>query len=60
MAVLLAACRRHGVVPGIHCRTTETVNRRIAEGWPLVGMVNDQRYLVSAAQAARDAVKTDR
>jgi len=40
--------------------TTETVNRRIAEGWPLVGMVNDQRYLVSAATAARNAVKTDR
>jgi hypothetical protein len=36
------------------------VNRRIAEGWPLVGMVNDQGFLTSAAKAARDAVKTDR
>ena len=44
---------------GIHCQTPETVNRRIAEGWPLVGMVNDQGYLVSAAAAARAAVKTD-
>jgi 2-keto-3-deoxy-L-rhamnonate aldolase RhmA len=60
MEVLLAACRRHGVAPGIHCATAETVNRRIAEGWPLVGMVNDQRFLTSAARAARDAVKTDR
>ena len=60
MDVLFKACQRHGVAPGIHCATPETVNRRIAEGWPLVGMVNDQRYLVSAAQAARDAVKTDR
>jgi 4-hydroxy-2-oxoheptanedioate aldolase len=60
MAVLLAAARRHGVAPGIHCATVETVNRRIAEGWPLVGMLNDQRFLVSAARAARDAVKTDR
>jgi 4-hydroxy-2-oxoheptanedioate aldolase len=60
MDVLLKACKRHGVVPGIHCQTTETVNRRIAEGWPLVGMVNDQRFLTSAAKAARDAVKTDR
>jgi hypothetical protein len=58
--VLFKACRRHNVAPGIHCATTETVNRRIAEGWPLVGMVNDQRYLVSAAAAARAAVKTDR
>ena len=55
-----ANSRRHGVAPGIHCAATETVNRRIAEGWPLVGMVNDQRYLVSAAKAARDAVKIDR
>jgi 4-hydroxy-2-oxoheptanedioate aldolase len=60
MDVLFKACRRHGVAPGIHCATSETVNRRIGEGWLLVGMVNDQRYLVSAAKAARDAVKTDR
>ena len=37
----------------------ETVNRRIKEGWLLVGMINDQRFLVSAAKTARDAVKTD-
>ncbi|MBI2204797.1 MAG: 2-dehydro-3-deoxyglucarate aldolase [Candidatus Rokubacteria bacterium] len=58
MQIVFAAAKRHGVVPGIHCATTETVNRRIREGWPLVGMVNDQRFLVSAAKAARDAVKT--
>jgi 4-hydroxy-2-oxoheptanedioate aldolase len=58
MRVLLAAARRHGVIPGIHCATTDTVNRRIAEGWTLVGMLNDQRLLVGAARAARDAVKT--
>ncbi|MBI1735713.1 MAG: 2-dehydro-3-deoxyglucarate aldolase [Candidatus Rokubacteria bacterium] len=60
MQTVLAAAHRHGVVPGIHCATPETVNRRIAEGWSLVGMVNDQRFLVSAAKAARDAVKTVR
>jgi 4-hydroxy-2-oxoheptanedioate aldolase len=60
MQTVLAAARRHGVVPGIHCATPATVNRRIAEGWPLVGMVNDQRFLMSAARAARDAVVTER
>lgn len=60
MRGLLAAARRHGVAPGIHCATADTVNRRIAEGWMLVGMLNDQRLLVGAAQAVRDAVKTDR
>lgn len=59
MRTVLAAARRHGVVPGIHCATAATVNRRIAEGWRLVGMLNDQRFMVSAAQAARDAVKTE-
>jgi 4-hydroxy-2-oxoheptanedioate aldolase len=60
MQTVLAAARRHGVTPGIHCATPATVNRRIAEGWPLVGMVNDQRFLTAAARAARDAVKTER
>lgn len=58
MRAVLAAARRHGVVPGIHCATVETVNRRIREGWPFVGMLNDQRLLLSAARAARDGVKT--
>lgn len=58
MQALLAACRRHRVVAGIHCQTPETVTRRIAEGWHLVGMVNDQRFLAGAARAAREAVRT--
>ncbi len=58
MVTLLAACRRHRVVAGIHCATPDTVNRRIREGWMLVGMLNDQRFLVSAAAAARNAVRT--
>jgi 4-hydroxy-2-oxoheptanedioate aldolase len=60
MQIVLAAARRHGVAAGIHCATAETVNRRIREGWSLVGMLNDQRFLVSAARAARDAVTTVR
>jgi 4-hydroxy-2-oxoheptanedioate aldolase len=60
MRTVLAASRRHGVAAGIHSATTATVNRRIREGWTLVGMVNDQRFLVGAARAARDAVVTTR
>ena len=59
MQVVFAAARRHGVAAGIHCATTDTVNRRIREGWTLVGMVSDQRLLVGAARAARDAVRTE-
>jgi 4-hydroxy-2-oxoheptanedioate aldolase len=59
MQAVFASAQRHSVVPGIHCQLAETVNRRIHEGWKLVGMVNDQRFLVAAARAAREAVKTD-
>lgn len=48
------------VAPGIHCAPAETVNRRTREGWPLVGMLNDQRFLVPAATSVRDAVTTSR
>jgi len=58
MQRVLAAAQRHGVIAGIHCATTETVNRRIEQGWRLVGMLNDQRLLLSAATASRAAVKT--
>jgi 4-hydroxy-2-oxoheptanedioate aldolase len=57
---VFAAARRHGVAPGIHCATPDTVNRRMREGWLLVGLVNDQRFLFSAATAARSAVVTER
>ena len=58
MQTVFAAARRHGVAPGIHCATPDTVNRRIHEGWRMVGMLNDQRFMLGAAQAARTAVDT--
>jgi len=58
MQAVLAAARRRGVAAGIHCEAAETVNRRLREGWTLVGMVNDHRFLMAGARAARDAVKT--
>ena len=49
MPVVLAAARRHGVAPGIHCATPETS----------IG-VNDRRLAVNAGRAIRDAVQTER
>ena len=57
MQTVLRTAKKHGVAAGIHCATPGTVNRRIAEGWLMTGMVNDQRLLQSAAQAARAAVR---
>jgi 4-hydroxy-2-oxoheptanedioate aldolase len=57
MQALLAAARRHGVAPGIHCATPAYANRRLAEGWKLVGVANDLRFLTAAATAAREAIR---
>jgi 2-keto-3-deoxy-L-rhamnonate aldolase RhmA len=59
MQRILAAAQRHRVAAGIHCATTATVNRRIREGWRLVGLQDDQRLLLGAAKAVRDAVQTE-
>jgi len=50
---------KHGVPPGIHCATPETVNRRIAEGWRFMGILGDVRFLTAGAKAARDAIRTE-
>jgi 4-hydroxy-2-oxoheptanedioate aldolase len=59
MQTILAAARRHDVAAGIHCAVPDTVNRRIREGWRLVGLQSEQRMLAGAARAVRDAVKTE-
>ena len=50
---------KHGVAPGIHCATAETVNRRIAEGWRFVGVLGDVRFMTAGAKAARDAIRVE-
>jgi 4-hydroxy-2-oxoheptanedioate aldolase len=57
--VIFEAARRHGVAPGIHSARPEAVNRRIAEGWLLLGCGSDLRYLTAGAEAARAALKTE-
>ena len=55
---ILRAARRHGIAPGIHCAEPETVNRRLAEGWRLVGCASDLAHLTAGAKAAREAIKS--
>ncbi len=56
---ILRAAQKHGVAPGIHCAQPETVNRRIAEGWRLVGCTSDIYHLAAGAKAARAIIKTE-
>ncbi|MBM4440459.1 MAG: 2-dehydro-3-deoxyglucarate aldolase [Candidatus Rokubacteria bacterium] len=59
MQRVLRTAKKYGVAAGIHCATPATVNRRIAEGWLMTGLGNDQSLLRAGAQAARAAIKTD-
>ncbi|HYE92401.1 MAG TPA: aldolase/citrate lyase family protein [Terriglobales bacterium] len=59
MQLVLRTAKKYGVAAGIHCATPATVNRRIAEGWLMTGLGNDQSLLRAGAQAARAAIKTD-
>lgn len=56
---ILRAAQKYGVVPGIHCAQPETVNRRMAEGWRLVGCTSDIYHLAAGAKAARAIIKTE-
>ncbi|MBI4589702.1 MAG: 2-dehydro-3-deoxyglucarate aldolase [Candidatus Rokubacteria bacterium] len=47
---------KHGVAPGIHCATVETLNRRVADGWRFMGILGDVRFMTAAAKVARDAI----
>jgi 4-hydroxy-2-oxoheptanedioate aldolase len=49
----------HGVAPGMHCATPETVNQRIKEGWRFMAIAGDLRFMAAAAKAARDAIVTE-
>jgi hypothetical protein len=56
MQTLLAAARRHGVIPGSPCVTPAHASRRILEGWRLVGITNDLRFMTAGARASREAI----
>jgi 4-hydroxy-2-oxoheptanedioate aldolase len=56
---ILRSAQKHRIVPGIHCARPETVNRRLAEGWRLVGCASDMSHLLGATRASRDTIKTD-
>ena len=49
---ILAAATRHGVVPGIHCRTAAYARRMAALGFRFVTLWSDNGHLATAASAA--------
>ena len=49
---ILAAAKRHGIVPGIHCGSADMAREMTAKGFQLVTLMNDARLLVDAAATA--------
>lgn len=53
------ACRRHGIVPGIHCADGEMAARRVVEGFQMVTVGQDLGVLGAGMGAAVAAAKDD-
>jgi 4-hydroxy-2-oxoheptanedioate aldolase len=51
------ACRRHGVVAGIHNNTSAYALKMIAEGYQFVTLASDARFLAAKAGEEAAAVK---
>lgn len=54
---IVAACKRHGVVAGIHNNTAEYALKMIAEGYQMVTLASDSRFLAAKAAAEVAAVR---
>lgn len=52
LARILAACRRHGVTPGLHCADAAEAQRRAAEGWRFLAVGSELRMMLDGAAAA--------
>ncbi|HMP03219.1 MAG TPA: aldolase/citrate lyase family protein [Gemmatales bacterium] len=49
---ILEACRRNHLPAGIHCFSAEEAKRRADEGWQLLAINSDLRFLLDGAAAA--------
>jgi len=48
---VLAACRKHGVAPGIHCSDGPAVAKRIGQGFQFCAMASELRYMLSGLKS---------
>jgi 4-hydroxy-2-oxoheptanedioate aldolase len=54
---MLEACKRHGVVPCMHCGSTSMAREMIAMGFRLVTVLYDNYFLQAGARRAVEEVK---
>ena len=53
---VLAACKKHGVIAGAHCGTTDVAKKRISQGFRFVQMADDAGALVRSSMASLAAM----
>src|SRR5262249_4856713 len=49
MKQILAACRKHGVAPGLHCGNAEEARHRIEDGWQFIAIASELRMMLNEA-----------
>jgi 4-hydroxy-2-oxoheptanedioate aldolase len=54
---IVAACKRHGIVAGIHNNTSAYALKMIADGYQFVTLASDSRFLAARAGEEASAVK---
>ncbi len=59
LETVVDACKRHGVVPGVHAGTTTTARKRIAQGFRFIEMCADAESLARTTAADLKAVRGD-
>jgi 4-hydroxy-2-oxoheptanedioate aldolase len=52
MATVLAACKRHGVAPGVHCFSAAEAQARITDGWQFLAVGSELKLMLDGATAA--------
>lgn len=52
LSQVLAACKRHGVAPGLHCMSAQEAQMRIAQGWQFVAISSELRMMLDGAASA--------
>jgi 4-hydroxy-2-oxoheptanedioate aldolase len=57
LARILDACRRHGVAPGIQTEDAAAANARLEQGWRLVGVGGDGRFMATTALRELRAIR---
>jgi len=53
---VLAACQRHGVVPGIHCGSADTARRWRDRGFRMLNVTSDAVFIRTGASAVVKAL----